>query len=121
MDRNCCPLCGEPLRKLAGKFGPFYGCTGFPECRVILGVRQVDGNAPIDPEEVRAKVEARFKGEKDKRVAYNLKVDESLAEWRAAMLAADTSTEPPFDPDPPRREPEPSVDDLDAEFAAMFR
>lgn len=28
-----CPECGEPLRKLTGKFGPFLGCFGYPKCR----------------------------------------------------------------------------------------
>ena len=28
-----CPLCGKPLRKT--KFG--YGCTGYPECKFLIG------------------------------------------------------------------------------------
>ena len=28
-----CPECGSPLKKRKGRFGVFYGCTGYPECR----------------------------------------------------------------------------------------
>ncbi|MDR0856236.1 MAG: type I DNA topoisomerase, partial [Clostridiales bacterium] len=30
-----CPTCGKPLGKKKGRFGDFYGCTGYPECRFI--------------------------------------------------------------------------------------
>lgn len=28
-----CPRCGSELRKRSGKFGEFYGCSNFPNCR----------------------------------------------------------------------------------------
>jgi DNA topoisomerase-1 len=28
-----CPLCGKPLVIKLGRYGKFYACTGFPECR----------------------------------------------------------------------------------------
>ena len=28
-----CPLCGRPLVKRNGRFGIFYGCSGYPACR----------------------------------------------------------------------------------------
>lgn len=28
-----CPKCGSPLVRRSGKFGSFWGCTGFPTCR----------------------------------------------------------------------------------------
>ena len=28
-----CPLCGRPLVKRKGRFGIFYGCSGYPACR----------------------------------------------------------------------------------------
>lgn len=28
-----CPRCGLELKKRSGRFGEFYGCTGFPMCR----------------------------------------------------------------------------------------
>ncbi|MBD3273034.1 type I DNA topoisomerase [Candidatus Dependentiae bacterium] len=30
-----CPNCGKNLVKKVGKFGPFYACPGFPECKYI--------------------------------------------------------------------------------------
>lgn len=28
-----CPTCGKTLRKRKGRFGDFYGCSGYPKCR----------------------------------------------------------------------------------------
>lgn len=28
-----CPLCGSELVKRHGKYGEFYGCSNFPDCR----------------------------------------------------------------------------------------
>jgi CRISPR/Cas system-associated exonuclease Cas4 (RecB family) len=28
-----CPLCGKELKQRNGKFGPFFGCSGYPDCR----------------------------------------------------------------------------------------
>ncbi len=30
-----CPECGRPLAKKVGRFGPFVGCSGYPECKYI--------------------------------------------------------------------------------------
>ena len=30
-----CPNCKKPLAQRQGKFGMFWGCTGYPECRFI--------------------------------------------------------------------------------------
>lgn len=30
-----CPECGKRLRRRSGKFGPFVGCSGYPECGYI--------------------------------------------------------------------------------------
>jgi DNA topoisomerase I len=30
-----CPECGRPLQRRFGRFGPFIGCSGYPECRYI--------------------------------------------------------------------------------------
>jgi DNA topoisomerase-1 len=37
-DAPSCPECGKPMRKMKGKSGPFWGCTGYPECRKTLPV-----------------------------------------------------------------------------------
>lgn len=32
-DRLMCPKCGAKLIERNGKFGAFYGCSKFPECK----------------------------------------------------------------------------------------
>jgi DNA topoisomerase-1 len=34
LDENC-PDCGRPLQRKHGRFGPFVGCSGYPECKYI--------------------------------------------------------------------------------------
>jgi len=36
--RNC-PVCGSELILRKGKFGMFYGCSGFPGCRFTQNAR----------------------------------------------------------------------------------
>lgn len=36
-----CPDCRKPLQRREGKRGPFWGCTGFPECRTSFN--DIDG------------------------------------------------------------------------------
>lgn len=33
-----CPKCGNVLKKRNGKFGEFWGCSGYPECRFTMNV-----------------------------------------------------------------------------------
>lgn len=33
-----CPECGKPLAKKTGKFGEFWGCSGFPECKYTIKI-----------------------------------------------------------------------------------
>lgn len=33
-----CPKCGGELMKRNGKFGPFYGCSNYPECRYTKNI-----------------------------------------------------------------------------------
>ncbi|MDR1138778.1 MAG: NERD domain-containing protein [Clostridiales bacterium] len=35
---NICPRCAQPLRLREGKFGQFYGCSGYPKCRFVKDV-----------------------------------------------------------------------------------
>lgn len=35
---DMCPNCGLPLKKRSGKYGEFWGCTGFPMCRYTKNV-----------------------------------------------------------------------------------
>lgn len=31
-----CPKCGKPMQRRQGRFGEFFGCTGYPECKTIV-------------------------------------------------------------------------------------
>jgi DNA polymerase III alpha subunit (gram-positive type) len=35
---NTCPQCGSVLVKRNGKFGEFYGCMGYPDCRYTQNI-----------------------------------------------------------------------------------
>ncbi|HVF09451.1 MAG TPA: type I DNA topoisomerase [Abditibacteriaceae bacterium] len=38
-----CPNCGKPMAERRGRFGPFLGCTGYPECKTLINLDK-DGN-----------------------------------------------------------------------------
>jgi len=40
-----CDLCGKPMAVRAGKYGPFLGCTGYPECKGIKRISNDQGDA----------------------------------------------------------------------------
>lgn len=33
MSSPICPKCGKKMKLRSGKFGQFWGCTGYPSCR----------------------------------------------------------------------------------------
>ncbi|MGH2451380.1 MAG: type I DNA topoisomerase, partial [Candidatus Limnocylindria bacterium] len=35
IEGESCPECGRPLARKRGRFGPFVGCSGYPECKYI--------------------------------------------------------------------------------------
>ncbi len=45
--RHTCPQCGSPLVKRKGKYGEFWGCRGFPDCRFTkdIGQEELQGDA----------------------------------------------------------------------------
>lgn len=40
-----CELCGAEMALKRGRFGPFYGCTGYPNCRNIRKIDKKSGQA----------------------------------------------------------------------------
>ena len=38
-----CENCGKPMALKHGRFGPFLGCTGYPECKTIKGIEKKTG------------------------------------------------------------------------------
>jgi DNA topoisomerase-1 len=35
LEGEICPECGKPLARRRGRFGPFIGCTGYPDCKYV--------------------------------------------------------------------------------------
>ena len=52
-EPEVCELCGKPMQLKRGRFGPFLGCTGYPECRNIrkIGKTGVAAPAPVPLDE----------------------------------------------------------------------
>ncbi|MHC4586378.1 MAG: DNA topoisomerase family protein, partial [Planctomycetota bacterium] len=52
-----CTACGKPMVYKNGRFGPFLGCSGYPDCKTILNIDK-DGNVlppkpPPEPTEIK--------------------------------------------------------------------
>jgi len=45
-EPETCELCGKPMQMKRGRFGPFLGCTGYPECRNIRKIGKTGVAAP---------------------------------------------------------------------------
>jgi DNA topoisomerase I len=45
-EPEACDLCGKPMQLKRGRFGPFLGCTGYPECRNIRKIEKSGAAAP---------------------------------------------------------------------------
>ncbi|HEV8592235.1 MAG TPA: type I DNA topoisomerase [Pyrinomonadaceae bacterium] len=45
-----CELCGREMSLKKGRFGPFYGCTGYPECKNIRKIAKGDQKPAPPPE-----------------------------------------------------------------------
>ena len=52
-EPEACELCGKPMQMKRGRFGPFLGCTGYPDCRNIrkIGKSGVAAPAPVPLDE----------------------------------------------------------------------
>ncbi|MDT8429134.1 MAG: topoisomerase DNA-binding C4 zinc finger domain-containing protein, partial [Pseudomonadales bacterium] len=44
-----CPQCARVMRRINGKKGPFWGCSGFPACKTTLF--DLDGKPSTEPDE----------------------------------------------------------------------
>lgn len=38
-DRKVCPRCGKPMKIRSGRYGEFWGCWGYPDCRYTENIR----------------------------------------------------------------------------------
>ena len=46
VEPEACELCGKQMQMKRGRFGPFLGCTGYPECRNIRKIAKSGAPAP---------------------------------------------------------------------------
>jgi len=46
VEPEACELCGKQMQMKRGRFGPFLGCTGYPECRNIRKIAKSGVAAP---------------------------------------------------------------------------
>jgi len=61
-DNGKCPHCGSDLTLKKGRFGDFYGCTSFPNCRYTCSVKQYGASVKNEkPKTVEKKVEEKPK------------------------------------------------------------
>ena len=44
-----CPICGKPMLKRSGRFGPFLGCVDYPKCKGTMNLDEVEGPEIICP------------------------------------------------------------------------
>jgi ssDNA-binding Zn-finger/Zn-ribbon topoisomerase 1 len=44
-----CVSCKKPMRRIEGKMGPFWGCTGYPDCKSTL--YDQDGKPSLEADE----------------------------------------------------------------------
>ena len=44
-----CPVCGKPMQKRTSSRGPFWGCTGFPECKGTRPAENLENRSPNVP------------------------------------------------------------------------
>ena len=66
---EACELCGKQMQLKRGRFGPFYGCSGYPECRNIRRISKsgkvnappvpIDEKCPLDAAQL-VKRQGRF-------------------------------------------------------------
>lgn len=83
-----CPDCGLPMELRKGKYGLFYGCSGFPHCDVTHAAHP-DGRplgVPADRETRKARCSAHVIFDRHWKLAYG-KLDRTEAyRWLAGQL-----------------------------------
>ncbi|MGQ0794443.1 MAG: type I DNA topoisomerase [Deltaproteobacteria bacterium] len=53
-----CDLCARPMALRMSRYGKFLGCTGYPECKGIKRVKEIDGRLEVITEEKSQKRQA---------------------------------------------------------------
>jgi DNA topoisomerase-1 len=51
-----CPICGKPMLRRVGRFGPFLGCPDYPKCKGTMNLDEVEGPEIVCPKCGRGRV-----------------------------------------------------------------
>lgn len=110
-----CPKCGAQMRHRVSQYGPFFGCSRYPDCRAIVSLKdagamigfdeRTDSPPPAQKRQPPATSQPR------KRAGKPMVERDEHREWRLEMIASDTSDVPPWVE---------CDDSVDREFMAMF-
>ncbi len=52
MTQNICPNCGKRMVRRSGKYGDFFGCSGYPKCKTIVNIK-VSSLKPLEEKTLR--------------------------------------------------------------------
>ncbi len=58
-DAKICPRCGKPLKLKHGKYGDFWGCTGFPPCNYTEQIELLTPQKPVEAGQLRLNLQER--------------------------------------------------------------
>jgi DNA topoisomerase-3 len=84
-----CPLCRKPMRQRTGAKGPFWGCTGYPECKQTQP--DADGKPGVRPSDVAGKSDfADTHTYQPKPTAKEGKVGDKCPDCKKGLLVAKT-------------------------------
>ena len=83
-----CPNCGKMLNKRMGRFGPFLGCSGYPECKTIVKMDKEGNPKYPDPNDPAPKAAPKAKAAAKKAPAKKATTKKAPAKKAPAKQAA---------------------------------
>ena len=83
-----CPNCGKMLNKRSGRFGPFFGCSGYPECKTIVKMDKEGNPKYPDPNDPAPKAAPKAKAAAGKTAAKKAPAKKAAVKKAPAKKAA---------------------------------
>jgi len=68
-----CPQCRGPMTEREGKYGKFFGCNAYPNCKGIIKIQQQAGTSYTPPVNKQERIEEAMKNKKDSIAWMNAK------------------------------------------------
>ena len=88
-----CPNCGKPLNKRSGRFGPFLGCSGYPDCKTIVKLDKEGNPKYPDPNDTAPKAAPKAKAAAKKAPAKKTTTKAPVKKAPAKKVATAKATE----------------------------